>query len=55
MHNSISMIFLKRFAMVGFEPGSSVPEADAMCTVPRRQGEICEGSSPSESFQMKTT
>jgi hypothetical protein len=33
------MISKKNFySRVGFEPGSSYPEADAMSTVPRRQG-----------------
>jgi hypothetical protein len=32
--------FLKN--LVGFEPGSSVPETDAMSNAPRRQGEIFE-------------
>jgi hypothetical protein len=26
------------FTLAGFEPGSSVPEVDAMSTAPRRQG-----------------
>jgi hypothetical protein len=33
------MIFLKKpNTLAGFEAGSSVPEADAMSTAPRRQG-----------------
>jgi hypothetical protein len=31
----------KTYTLVGFEPGSSVSEADAMSTAPRRQG-ICK-------------
>jgi hypothetical protein len=29
---------LKPYTLAGFEPGSSVSEADAMSTAPRRQG-----------------
>jgi hypothetical protein len=31
------MYLLKPFALSGFEPGSSVPKADAMTAVPSRQ------------------
>jgi hypothetical protein len=27
-----------KYILAGYEPGSSVPEADAMSTAPRRQG-----------------
>jgi hypothetical protein len=30
-------VSLKPYTVAGFEPGSSVPEADAMSTAPRRQ------------------
>jgi hypothetical protein len=36
---------LKKFSLTGFEPGSSVPEANAMSTAPRRQDSqpfVCE-------------
>jgi hypothetical protein len=32
------MITLEPFALAGFEPGSTDPEADAMSTAPSRQG-----------------
>jgi hypothetical protein len=36
-HNSIDMIFLKKlYTIEGFEPWSSVPEADVMSSVPYR-------------------
>jgi hypothetical protein len=41
-HNSIAMFFLKPYTLAGFEPGSAVPEADAMSTAPRRQGIFCK-------------
>jgi hypothetical protein len=32
------MFFTKKLNLAGFEPWSSVPEADAMSTAPQRQG-----------------
>jgi hypothetical protein len=37
-HNSIAMLSLKTLDLPRFEPGSSVPEADAMSAAQRRQG-----------------
>jgi hypothetical protein len=38
-HNyGTAMSFLKLYTLAGFEPGSFVPEANAMSTAPRRQG-----------------
>jgi hypothetical protein len=34
-HNSIAMFSLKPYTLAGFEPGSSVPEADAMSRAAR--------------------
>jgi hypothetical protein len=36
IHHSISMFSLKPYTLAGFEPRSSVPEADAMSITPRR-------------------
>jgi hypothetical protein len=36
MHNRIAMITLKPYTLAGFEPGSAVPQVDAMSTVPLR-------------------
>jgi hypothetical protein len=38
VHNCIARTSLKTYTLAGFEPGSSVPEADAMSTAPRHQG-----------------
>jgi hypothetical protein len=35
------MFSLKPYTLVGFEPGPSVPEVDAMSTAPHRQGDYC--------------
>jgi hypothetical protein len=32
IHSSIAMIFQKKYTQAGFEPGSSVPEAEAVST-----------------------
>jgi hypothetical protein len=40
LHNSISVISLKTYALAGIEPGSAVPQAETMSTVPRRQGNL---------------
>jgi hypothetical protein len=37
----IAMIHLNLSALMGFEPWSSVPEADAVSTAPRHQVNIC--------------
>jgi hypothetical protein len=37
LHSSIAMFPLQPYTLAGFEPGSSVPEADAMSTAPRRR------------------
>jgi hypothetical protein len=36
VHNRIAMFFLLRYALTGFEPGSSALPADSMTTAPRR-------------------
>jgi hypothetical protein len=38
IHNSIAMTSRKPYTLAGFEPRSSVPEADAMSTAPGCQG-----------------
>jgi hypothetical protein len=38
MKNSIAVFPCKPDTLAGFEPGSSVPDSDAMSTAPRRQG-----------------
>jgi hypothetical protein len=39
IHNSIATyVFPKTYTLSGFEPGSSVPEADAVSTAPHHQG-----------------
>jgi hypothetical protein len=37
VHNSIAVTSLKPYTLAGFEPGCSVPEADAVSTAPPRQ------------------
>jgi hypothetical protein len=37
-HNSNAMIPKKTYTLAGFEPGSSVPDVDAMPTAPHRHG-----------------
>jgi hypothetical protein len=37
-NNSMAEFSLKTYTLVGIEPGSAVPQADAMSFAPRRQG-----------------
>jgi hypothetical protein len=39
VNESNAIFSLKPYTLAGFEPGSSVPEANVMSTAPRRQGD----------------